>query len=70
MKHNNNNALISALKKAIAAMEASRHAAAKVDDQRGDRLNWKGAKCYPANQAVVHATQDALDEARALVAGH
>jgi hypothetical protein len=50
-------------------MMNARLAAATVDDERGDRLNWKGAKCYPANQAVVHATQSALDEARELIAG-
>jgi hypothetical protein len=64
-----NDALISALKNAVTAMMDARLAAMKVDDDRGDRLNWKGAKCWPANQAVVHATQDALDEARVLIAG-
>jgi hypothetical protein len=64
-----NEALISALKNAVTAMMNARLAAMKVDDERGDRLNWKGAKCFPANQAVVHATQDALDEARVLIAG-
>lgn len=59
--------LLHALKLSLDAMMQARLVAATVDEERGDKLNWKGRKCFPANQAVVHATQDAMDKVRALL---
>lgn len=59
--------LLDALKLAESAMMNARLEAGKIDDLNGDRLKGTVKRVYPCNQAVVHATQDALDAIRALL---
>lgn len=60
--------LIKLLELAEIALINARHEAGKVDDLNGDRLNGHVRRVYPCNQAVVHATQPALDAIRAVLA--
>lgn len=48
---------------------AARHAAARVDEQNGDRSKFKEHQLFPCNQAVVHATQASMDNIRIALAG-
>lgn len=57
--------LLTALDSAGHAMFKARIEAGKVDDQNGDRRTGDGKKLFPCNGAVVAATGDALDMARA-----
>jgi hypothetical protein len=61
---NSHTELLEALQVCERAMMKARLDAGKVDEENGDRLNHKHHKVFPCNQAVVHATQDALDIAR------
>ena len=59
--------LLAALEHAEQAMMNARFESGKVDDMNKDRCTTHGRKLYPCNQAVVYATQTALDDIRELI---
>lgn len=58
---------LSTLKAVEAGMMRARLAAADVDDRNGDRSTADGRSLFPCNQAVVDATQEALDAVRVAI---
>lgn len=58
---------VTILRQVEQAILGARIAAGRIDDANGDRLTAKQHRVYPCNQAIVHATQEALDAVREIL---